>query len=80
MGHSMDCPFCKLRMKLDRLREEDRAAMHASGTRCWVKDHNDLTNERVVTIVGDVSPAHWRRLLDLLIEIENDKPQKEIDQ
>lgn len=69
----MTCPICELRMEVERLREQDRAAMHASGTRCWVKDHNSLSGERIVTIIGEVRPDLWRRLLDLLTEIENEK-------
>lgn len=62
-----DCPTCKLAIENERLRNAARAERHASGQRCWVKEEG---NEIVATILTPVSVDHYKRLLDLLIEIE----------
>lgn len=63
--------MCALVLKLERLREEAKIERNASGGKCWIKERTELSDETVITILGEIKPEHWRRLLDLTIEIEN---------
>lgn len=63
----MTCPICELAMENERLREVAKAERRASGAKCWLKEESQ---EIVATILTPISVDHYRRLLDLMIEIE----------
>ncbi len=67
-----ECPICALRRDIEVLEAEERAAK-SGRPGCFFRDEPDRT---VVTIYPQVLGSHRKRLLDLLIEIEN-TPDKE---
>ena len=62
----MTCPACALRAENDRLLAKRQAANAASG-HCFIAEDPDATR---VTIYPKMSKDQNRRLLDLLLEIE----------
>lgn len=68
------CPLCELRMEVDRLREEDEAAIMLrameGGTRCFINLKKDKTT---ITIYGEIDRNHLDALLNLLAHLNEYK-------
>ena len=71
---AMQCPTCELRMKVDRLREENEATTikqaQQGDTRCFI---NMVEDKTTISIYGTIGKESLERLLSLLIEIDKER-------
>ncbi len=66
----MKCPTCEMAGELEGLRQKAKEERNASGGKVWIKESTQLSDETVITILGEIQKDHWNRLLALTLDIE----------